>query len=283
MNNYFDFKKRTTINHDVQCCDMETWRKNSFEYSCCKHPNGFCIFLNPEEIDKYDEYKINQDPFSILRDFDNAFHKRRLKCTIDLIKSLNSESRCKLLDIGCGQGLLTNAFKKEFSDYDVYGLDRSITAIEYANSNFSNIDFVVADAYNAPFEEEYFDIIVCNNIWEHLPDPLNMLNSIRRILKINGQLIISTPSRYHVRNLVRALMGKNVILSKHHITEYTVGQIEEQLKFGGFKIHKTYSPIIKEADWKMQALKLIFYCFLRTIKSHHVLESTVFYSAIRIS
>ena len=112
-----------------------------------------------------------------------------------------------------------------------------MTAIEHANSTYNNIDFVVADAYQPPFEDKYFDIIVCNNIWEHVPDPLRLLSSIGRILKPNGQLVISTPSRYRIGNITRVCLGKEVtFMSKHHITEYTVGQIKEQLKFGGFSI-----------------------------------------------
>jgi len=284
MGKYYDLKKKESINLDTQSCDIISWRKNNSEYSCCRHPNGFYVFLNKEKLIKHDEYKANIDPFTILKDFNNDFHQRRLKCTIDLIKNRKSESKSKLLDLGCGQGLFTNAFKREFPNYDVYGLDHSITAIEYASSNFSNIDFVVADAYHPPFEDEYFDIIVCNNIWEHVPDPLNMLNSIGRILKTNGQLIISTPSRYRTGNLIRGFLGKDILLmSKHHITEYSVGQIREQLNFGGFKINKTYSPPIKEAGWKTRIAKAIIYYFLKAINSHHILESTVFYSAIKIS
>jgi 2-polyprenyl-3-methyl-5-hydroxy-6-metoxy-1,4-benzoquinol methylase len=283
MGEYYNLKKRESINLDSECCEIASWEKNNSEYSCCRHPNGFYIFLEPQELIISDEYKVNIDPFTIQKDFKNDFHQRRLNYTIDLIKNHNSESKLKLLDLGCGQGLFTNSFKNEFTNYDVYGLDHSITAIEFANSNFDNIDFVVADAYYPPFEDEYFDIIVCNNIWEHVPDPLNMLNAIRRILKPNGQLIISTPSRYRIGNLTRVFLGKEVSMSKHHITEYTVGQMREQLKFGGFKINKTYSPPIKEVGWKIRVAKVLVSLFLKIVKSHHILESTVFYSAIKIS
>jgi 2-polyprenyl-3-methyl-5-hydroxy-6-metoxy-1,4-benzoquinol methylase len=281
MVNYYDLKKKMAINLDIQCCDMDTWVSNSSEYSCCRHAKGFYIFLNPEVISKSDEYKVNIDPFTISKDFNNNFHQRRLNCTIDLVKNQGTTPNLRLLDLGCGQGLFTNAFKKEFKYYDVYGLDHSITAIEYASSNFGEIDFVVADAYYPPFEDEYFDIIVCNNIWEHVPDPLNLLKSISRILKPNGQLIISTPSRYRIGNLIRVFLGKEISMSRHHITEYTVGQIREQLKFGGFNIDKIYSPSIKEVSWKVQIIKTLVNYFLKVIKSHHILEATVFYSAIK--
>ncbi|HDL01042.1 MAG TPA: class I SAM-dependent methyltransferase, partial [candidate division Zixibacteria bacterium] len=242
--------------------------------------NGFYIFLNPNEIDSSDEYNEN-DPYTVIENFKSDFHQRRLNCTIELIKK--SKSSKNLLDLGCGQGHFTDKIKKEFSNYNVFGLDYSISAIEYADTNFKNIDFVVANAYNPPYCDEYFDIIILNNIWEHVPDPLNLLQSINRIIKPNGQLVISTPSRYRFINLIKASLGKEIsFMSKLHVTEYTVGQIKEQLKFGGYKVNKVYSPSIKEGRLIYRVLKSIISIILKTVKSHHILEATVFYSANKL-
>lgn len=280
MRQYYNIKKKMLINLSQDVSTFEAWIKdNSIEYSCCQHPNGFYIFLEPIEIQKYDEYK-NDNPYT-LSDID--FHKRRLNCTIELIKRLETQQNIKLLDLGCGQGHFTNEFKKRFPKFDVFGLDYSISAIDYANSNFKEIDFVVANAYYPPYPDEYFDIIVCNNIWEHVPDPLVLLNAISRVLKPNGLLIISTPSRYRLINILRILLGKNVVfMSGLHVTEYTVGQIIEQLKYGGYKIDRIYSPRIKEGGLIFWIIKFIFSILLKAIKSHHVLEATVFYSARKL-
>lgn len=249
------------------------------EYSCRKHQNGFYVFLDPDEIKRSDEYK-DDDPYTVIENLNSEFHQRRLNCTTELIRNLNTSKNLKLLDLGCGQGHFTDKINKEFQNYDVCGLDYSITAIDYANSNFKNIDFIVANAYNPPYVDEYFDIIVCNNIWEHVPDPLNLLQAISRILKPNGLLIISTPNRYRLGNLLRACLGKKVVfLSKSHVTEYTIGQIIEQFKFGGYKINKIYSPSIKESKLIFRFIKFLLVFVLKTIRSHHILEATIFYSA----
>jgi len=282
MKEYYNLKRRAIIDLEKESCDFETWNNNNDEFSCCRHPDGFYVFLNSDEIEFSDEYKEN-DPFTITENFKSDFHQRRLNCTIELVKNSKSSQNLKLLDLGCGRGHFTEKFKKEFPGYDVYGLDHSISAIDYANSNFQNIDFVVADAYYPPYFDEYFDIIILNNIWEHVPDPLNLLQSVNRILKPNGQLIISTPSRYRFINLIKVCLGKEIsLISKHHVTEYTIGQVKEQLKFGGYEVTKVFSPSVKERRLIYGVLKFTIYILLKAIKSHHILEDTVFYSANKL-
>jgi len=282
MKEYYNFKRRAIIDLEKESCDLETWNNNNSDFSCFKHPNGFYVFLKPDEIQSSDEYK-EDDPYTVIENLQSDFHQRRLNCTIDLIKDSKNSQNLKLLDLGCGQGHFTERIKKEFPNYDVYGLDYSISAIDYANSNFKNIDFVVANAYSPPYIDQYFDIIILNNIWEHVPDPLNLLQSISRILKPNGQLIISTPSRYRFINLIKACLGKEIsFMSKLHVTEYTVGQVKEQLKFGGYKVNRVFSPSIKEGRLIFRILKFLIFTILKTIKSHHILEATVFYSANKL-
>jgi hypothetical protein len=71
-------------------------------------------------------------------------------------------------------------------------------------------------------------------------------------------------------------------MSDHHVTEYTVGQVKEQLKFGGFQLVKVYSPPIKEKRMIFNFLKSIVFVLLKLVRSHHILEGTIFYSARKI-
>lgn len=283
MKEYYSIKKKAIIDLNKECCDLEIWNKNNNDsYSCCKHPDGFYIFLNPHEIKISDEYK-DDDPYTVIKNLSNDFHQRKFNCTLDLIKDLDTGGNLKLLDLGCGQGHLTDKIKKQFQNLEVFGLDYSITAINYASSNYKGIDFIVANAYCPPYKDDFFDIVVCNNIWEHVPDPLSLLQAISRILKPNGSLIISTPSRYRLINLLKVCQGKDIVFMSHlHVTEYTVGQVIEQLKFGGYAMRKIYSPAIKERKIINKIIKPLITIILKAIKSHHILESTVFYSAIKL-
>lgn len=129
-------------------------------------------------------------------------------------------------------------------------------------------------------------MVICNNLWEHVPDPLRLLNEISKVLKPGGYLIISTPSRFRVANIIRMINGLGTIfMSNLHITEYTIGQVVEQLKHGGYKEIKVSSKEI-QSDFGVVGNKLkykiIFFfikIFLRKRKLEHSLCSTIFYLA----
>jgi len=140
----------------------------------------------------------------------------------------------------------------------------------------------VGNAYDCPYATNYFDLVICNNLWEHVPDPLHLLSRIAKILKTDGCIIISTPSRYRLSNLLNVLRGKPVnFISKHHVTEYSVGQVIEQLRYGGFGISKIFSKPIKMWSIKTRVAKSILSGIVLLFGSHHQLESTVFYLARR--
>jgi ubiquinone/menaquinone biosynthesis C-methylase UbiE len=279
MLNYFDLVKESDIDLNTQVCDLQLWDKSTFnQYSCCKHPDGFYIFLPPEEINVSDEY-AEGDPYTV-NNLESDFHQRRLTCTIDLIKAINPAQGLKVLDIGCGEGFITNEIKKTFPSFDVYGLDYAVSAIKYAHKNFTDVNFIVANAYHPPYQDHSFDIVICNNLYEHVPDPLYLLKQMGRVLKPNGVIIISTPSRYRLSNIQNIILGRGVkFMSKLHVTEYTVGQVHEQLNFGGYDVLKSYSPPIKERKLTRRLFKFMVSTTLKMVKSKHILESTVFYSA----
>jgi hypothetical protein len=103
---------------------------------------------------------------------------------------------------------------------------------------------------------------------------------MKRVLKPGGLLIISTPSRYRFSNLIKASAGQEIaFMSEHHVTEYTIGQVKEQLRWEGFEVERVYSPPISASNFIFTMIKAMMRAFLKLIGSHHVLESTVFYSA----
>jgi SAM-dependent methyltransferase len=182
------------------------------------------------------------------------------------------------LDFGCGRGHVTARILEKFPHAEVSALDASLSAIEYAADHFSGIDFTVANAHAPPYSMGYFDIVVCNNLWEHVPDPLRVLRRVRAILRPRGFLILSTPSRYRLINLLRVLRGKAVLFaSNHHVTEYSVGQVLEQLRYGGFDVVQSYSKPLTRERFRVTVARTLVSVYLSLVNSHHNLEETVFY------
>ena len=137
----------------------------------------------------FNEYDMG-DPYHVEENITNDFHLRRIELTLQLLKLATKQNQndedLRILDIGCGQGYITNRIKVECPKAEVSGLDYSLSAIEYAKDHFEGSDFIVADAYKPPYVHKYFDIVICNNLWEHVPDPLFLLTKIKLVLKLTG-------------------------------------------------------------------------------------------------
>lgn len=243
-----------------------------------KYP--FPVHLDADEIALSDEY-ADADPYSVGEAITSPFQKRRIDLTLELMNSVAAKDQTiRILDIGCGEGHITGEIQKAFPKADIHALDYSFSAISKAYRLFPGILFSVADALKSPYPEGPFDIVVCNNLWEHVSDPLGLLMRMKAVLKPRGFVIISTPSRYHTQNLIRVILGRSVkMMSKHHITEYTVGQVHEQLAFGGFEVIESISRPNRTGHLKGRIASRVLDVWRRMVGSHHQLETTIFYLA----
>lgn len=278
---YYDYQNDKSLDMDSDGCDLAQWDSLYGHYRFARSSKGFPIFLPPDKLNANDEY-VDSDPYTVEQNIDSEFHKRRIEITVDLIReaALLRQNTQQVLDLGCGQGHITDKIRQALNDVEVTALDYSVSAIEYAHEHFPKIDFAVGDAYDPPYKKGFFDVVVCNNLWEHVPDPLFLLKQIRRIVKPGGHIIISTPSRYRIRNLVRIVSGSSVsFMSHHHVTEYTVGQVKEQLRYGGFVVKTVLSRPISTGGLKVNVARWFFSKLISMVGSHHQLEATVFYLA----
>lgn len=98
----------------------------------------------------------------------------------------------KVLDIGCGAGLLDNFLHKE-----VYGVDINKKAIEFCQKHYhrgkERYKLIGIDQ-KYPFKDEFFDIILCLEVIEHVMNIPFFLGEIKRVLKSEGIILLSTPN-----------------------------------------------------------------------------------------
>jgi SAM-dependent methyltransferase len=285
---YFNWAQNAPL-AEADGCPYDQWADGAGRYVFARHPGGFRVFLRPSEIAAFDEY-AGGDPYTFCENAPGDFHPWRCRMTIRMLSEHfgPAAGSARVLDVGCGEGHITAAIRSTFPQAEISGLDCSLTAISHAVQAFSGIDFIVGNAYDLPYSRGYFDAVVCNNIWEHVPDPLRLLQAISRVLRPEGVLILSTPNRYHVGNLAHVLTGRPVSLrSEHHVTEYTIGQVLEQLRFGGFTVRRIECgpPIAGHLGLKgfvlHRVLRPMLALYLRLVRSHHRLDSTVFYMAVK--
>ncbi len=114
-----------------------------------------------------------------------------------LKKKPGGDGGLKLLDVGCGDGVLLYLLKKTFGqNIELFGIDSSEEAIMIARKQIPEAHFICGDVYQIKFPENHFDIVVSSDVIEHVLYPKKMLAEIQRVTKKNAFVSIGTPIRF---------------------------------------------------------------------------------------
>ena len=100
-----------------------------------------------------------------------------------------------VLDVGSSTGYVDNIIAD--SAAYVEGLDIDEEAINFAKENKkkNNLKFRIANAMNLNYENESFDIVICNHVYEHVLDDVGLMDEIYRILKTDGICFFTAGNR----------------------------------------------------------------------------------------
>lgn len=137
-------------------------------------------------------YTALNNPIAILR----VEQRAKTPWILERIKKhFINDKKIKILDIGCGAGFLTNELGRAFPN--TYGLDASASTIEVAKAYdlSGNVDYILGDAYELPFEDESMDIICAMDFLEHVEDPSKVIREASRVLKKDGLFFFHTFNR----------------------------------------------------------------------------------------
>ena len=100
-------------------------------------------------------------------------------------------TRKKILDIGCGIGYISNWISSETKGH-VFGVDLS-TSIDEAYRVFDskqNLQFIQADIAELPFDDDFFDLIVCKEMIHHTPEPKRNFSKLVKLLRPGGIICV---------------------------------------------------------------------------------------------
>lgn len=125
-------------------------------------------------------------------------------CKIISRLKLNNEGR--FLDIGCWDGCITTRFADSVNMENIWGVDFSEKKLAEA-SNLINVKKINLEKDEFPFPDNYFDLVICNQVFEHLKVIWLPMSEIYRILKPNKYLCISVPNLSSLHNRLMLLFG----------------------------------------------------------------------------
>jgi len=165
-----------------------------------------------------------------------------------------------LLDIGCGLGNFA-LFSKDKAKI-ICGIDLSLASLKEAKNKGVNAVNGNIDVANLPFKSESFDAAVMLDVIEYLCNPENVLSEASRVLKKNGEFILSTPNAHYYKHLALAVSGKKpkVYGSNGRIRPFTIRELQQLLERNGFGIvekrgNKRFAPKMFSYGIRIKARK----------------------------
>lgn len=193
-------------------------------------------------------------------------HRHRLADDLNIIQQY-VQPDAKIVEFGSIPPILTLALME--TGYDVTGLDLAPERFsEVIDENKLNIQKVNFESHPVPFPDETFDVILFNEVFEHLRiDLISTFKEVRRILKPGGIMLLSTPNVRSCRGLWKLLVhhaschiGSDIYdeydkLTRFghmgHVREYTAREVSRFMTKVGWKTRKIifrhYGPSIRRS------------------------------------
>jgi len=180
----------------------------------------------------------------------------------DILGLFERDPGTRLLDCGCGDGELTAKVAETLDTENIFGIDVSPTNV--VEARIRGVKTFLGDL-NRPFDfpDGFFDVVIANQVIEHIYDTDNFVREIYRVLKKGGYAVISTPNLASFHNILYLLAGRqpywvNVsdevyvhtwhptqptskarIMGKPaHYRAFTFGALKELLEYYGFMVDR---------------------------------------------
>jgi len=165
-----------------------------------------------------------------------------------ILNMLDLKKCGKVLDVGCGIGLL--ALYLATKGFEMYGVDLNKEKIDAAKRINQKLDlkvnFKCASILDLPFEGDKFDNVICSEVLEHVEDDQKAIHELSKVLKKEGLLIVTVPSKDTICERYRDSFG-------HVRTGYSVNEIERLVMPTDMEIVKVINAMtfFGKVAWKI--------------------------------
>ncbi len=135
---------------------------------------------------------------------------------LDWIKSHVSLTDQRVVDIGCGGGILSESLAQ--SGAQVTGIDLSVKALKVAKLHAlevgaPNLEYLEISAEQLAMQKRgTFDVVTCMEMLEHVPNPASVVQACADLIKPGGWIFLSTINR-NLQSFLMAIVGAEYILN----------------------------------------------------------------------
>lgn len=163
------------------------------------------------------------------------WHSHKINLAKKILKKIKFRN---CLDIGCASGYMVSEIAKVFPQVKYFGIDIYDKAIKYAKKTYPGIKFKIASASDILFKDGSFDLILFYETIEHVENPKECLQEIKRVLKKEGVLILTMDSGSLLFRLIWFFWEKSKgrIWKGAHLHPFHHEELEQIIENAGFKI-----------------------------------------------
>jgi 2-polyprenyl-3-methyl-5-hydroxy-6-metoxy-1,4-benzoquinol methylase len=140
-----------------------------------------------------------------------------------------------LLDVGCGEGVLTHKWAQRLAPHRVVGIDLEDPLIqaEWATREAPNLEYRIMKAENLPFADGEFDVATAIEVLEHVPDPEHTVAEMARVA--GGHLLVSVPREplWRGLNMARGAYVRDLGNTPGHVNHWSKRSFVELLSRHG--------------------------------------------------
>lgn len=162
---------------------------------------------------------------------------------MDIISLLPVNPLQKILEIGAGTGNTLVYIKEKKIAAEVMGVELlNIPGSCQQHSVIDNFQIADIEKENIASPKEYFDVIICADVLEHLTDPWTMVDKIAGHLKSNGLMVVSIPNIREIKTIFKIMLMGNFkyepsggILDKTHLRFFCKKNIRQLLTTGSLQ------------------------------------------------
>jgi ubiquinone/menaquinone biosynthesis C-methylase UbiE len=158
-------------------------------------PERDFVAWNEAMVERYDIERYYERSHRVVRWLEH----RRLAALVELAGPRPGE---RVLEVGCGAGHVLEQFRGARRT----GVDLSEGMIRRARARLGeDTRLLRASADQLPFDDGKFDIVVCTEVLEHVPDPAAVIAELTRVAVPDGRVVVSIPNEVNIDRIKRTI------------------------------------------------------------------------------
>jgi 2-polyprenyl-3-methyl-5-hydroxy-6-metoxy-1,4-benzoquinol methylase len=158
-----------------------------------------------------------------------------------------------VLDVGCGEGVLTARWAEQLAPARVVGIDLQDPKLEseWELRRRANLEFRTVSSAKLAFEEDEFDLVAAIEVLEHVPDPETTVSEMARVAR--SHMLVSVPREplWRALNLIRGAYVRDLGNTPGHVNHWSKGRFVRLLERHG-EVVEARSPF----PWTMLLVRV---------------------------